>query len=250
MQSFAVFAQARSGSSTLLKALQCHPQLRILEEPFHDKYHLWNPDEPNYRERIKDIPSLDQQLDALYLDYDGIKILDYQLPQALYRHLLLKPDLKIIALRRRNLLQQIVSGFIAEQTGIWKRWESTGSLAAAYRHLQAIDLPELAQRLAYRKDLNRYYAAVLAEKQGSMCLALEYERLYTPDVASNRASLHKVFTFLGVQPWSSDAMDALLDPDRTKLNDAGRYLMLPNAREIERHFGSDEHGWLLAEGAG
>ena len=34
--------------------------------------------------------------------------------------MLLKPELRVIALRRRNLLQQVVSGFIAGQTGIWQ----------------------------------------------------------------------------------------------------------------------------------
>jgi hypothetical protein len=42
---FILFAHARSGGSNLLKALQLHPLLRIAEEPFHEKYHVWHPDD-------------------------------------------------------------------------------------------------------------------------------------------------------------------------------------------------------------
>ena len=42
-----LFAHARSGSSTLLRILQLHPALHIVEEPFHDQYATWNPGEKN-----------------------------------------------------------------------------------------------------------------------------------------------------------------------------------------------------------
>jgi hypothetical protein len=38
------------------------------------------------------------------------------------------PDYKIIFLRRRNILQAVVSVLIAKQTDLWKRWELTQPL--------------------------------------------------------------------------------------------------------------------------
>jgi LPS sulfotransferase NodH len=123
-----IFAHARSGSSSLYRLLQLHSSLHIAEEPFHDSYHSWNPSEKNYVDHITDIPSLEEQLGALFAKYNGIKILQYQLPVALYTHLLLKPELRIVFLRRRNLLQAAVSGRIAEQTNIWKIWDLEGDI--------------------------------------------------------------------------------------------------------------------------
>src|SRR5215475_6736080 len=119
---FILFAHARSGSSNLLEALQLHSLLLIAEEPFHEKYHVWHPDERKYVDLITDIPSLEAQLAMLFAKYNGIKVLDYQLPRELYTHLLLRSEFRVIFLRRRNLLQAVISRCIAEQTGVWKMW--------------------------------------------------------------------------------------------------------------------------------
>ena len=65
---------------------------------------------------IQDVPSLGAQLAEIFTAYNGIKMLEYQLPEPLYVHLLQRPDCQVILLRRKNLLQAVVSGLIAEQT--------------------------------------------------------------------------------------------------------------------------------------
>ena len=73
--SLRLFAHARSGSSSLLKILQSHAALRVVEEPFHEKFAQWNPGEPKYVDLITDVASLERQLDALFAVNDGIKVL-------------------------------------------------------------------------------------------------------------------------------------------------------------------------------
>ena len=242
---FVLFAEARSGSSNLLRVLQLHPQLHIAEEPFMRKYPIWNPGEPNYLERIVDIASLEEQLAELFAKFEGIKVQNYQLPEVLYTHLLLRPDLKIIALRRRNVLQQAVSGCIAEQTGIWKIWDLHGDLATAYQGLRPIDLQTLAENIAYRHELAEFYAGILAKKSPAMCLSLLYEDLFTADMARNRESVRIIFHFLGLTMPEGASLDALIDPQQSKINSAQTYALLPNAHDIDAQFGSAENGWLF-----
>ena len=60
LKPFVIFAQPRTGSTTLLRALQLHPQLHIAEEPFWDRYQELHPDEPNYVDLIEDILTLEE----------------------------------------------------------------------------------------------------------------------------------------------------------------------------------------------
>ncbi len=242
---FVLFAQARSGSSNLLRVLQLHPQLHVAEEPFQQKFPLWNPGEPNYLARIVDVRSMEEQLSVLFSKYDGIKVLDYELPKDIYSYMLLRPDIKVIALRRHNLLQQAVSGFIAKQTGIWKMWDLKGDLATAYRGLQPIDLDALEENLEYRQELNQHYADILSLKPARMCLQFVYEELFTSDVAQNRAAVRNIFLFLGLSMPEGEELNNLIDPKVSKINNAGTYEMLPNVRIIDEQFGSDETGWLF-----
>jgi hypothetical protein len=194
---------------------------------------------------IADIPTLEEQLAALFSRYDGFKVLDYQLPEELYAHLLLRPDIKVIALRRRNRLQQAISGFIAGQTGIWQKRDVAGSVESAYQRLEPIDLGELRARLEYGRELDSYYTELLAQKPPQMHLPLYYEDLYTADVTRNRESVRNVFRFLGLSAPDGRELDDLIDPRIEKINSPRTYAMVPNARIIDQQFGSDETGWLL-----
>lgn len=247
---FVLFAQARSGSTVLCRALQLHPQLRVALEPFQSNYHTWKPDEPDYINLIVDIRTLEEQLAVLFSKYDGFKVLDYQLPEELYTHMLMRPDIKVIALRRRNILQQAISGFIAEQTGIWQKRDLAGDVETACQELEPIDLGDLKANIEYRCQASRYYADVLAQKPPQMCLPLCYEDLYTMDVARNRESFRSIFGFLGLSIPDGQELDDLIDPRVEKINDPATYAMLPNVRIIDEQFGSDEIGWLFGNERG
>lgn len=229
----------------MCRVLQLHPRLRVALEPFYHKYHTWNPEEPNYIDHIVDTRTLDEQLASLLSRYDGFKVLDYQLPEDLYTRMLLRPDLKVIALRRRNTLQQAVSGFIAEQTGIWQKRDLAGAQATAYQRLEPIDLDDLKADIEYRCELSRHYMDVLAQKPSEMYLPLYYEDLYTADVARNRESVSSVFRFLGLSMPDSQELDDLVDPRVEKINSLATYALLPNAKIIDERLGSDGIGWLF-----
>lgn len=242
---FVLFAQARSGSTTLCRVLQLHPQLHVALEPFQHKYHTWNPEEPNYIDLIMDVRTLEEQLALLFSKYDGFKVLDYQLPKELYTHMLLRPSIKVIMLGRRNILQQAVSGFIAQQTGIWQKRDLIGNLETAYQGLEPIDLDDLKTNIEYRCSTSRYYRKILTQKAPQMYLPIFYEDLFTSDLTRNQESVRSIFGFLGLSMPDGQELDDLIDPCVEKINSAATYALLPNAMIIDQQFGSDEIGWLF-----
>jgi hypothetical protein len=174
-----------------------------------------------------------------------MKVLDYQLSEELYQYLLMQPRYKVIRLRRRNLLRTIVSGFIAEQNGIWQSSELKSSRTEACASLQPIPLEEFRKHFEYISFLQRHYAEVVERKPSSDRLFLDYEDLYTDNLSQNRSTLQRVFHFLGLELPDSPELNHHLDPTHARINNSDTYALLPNANEIERQFGSDQTGWLF-----
>ena len=172
------FAHPRSGSSSLYQILQLHPELDILEEPFNENFTRWNRDNKNYLELIHDIPSLDEQVAEIFATHNGIKMLDYQLPRELAVHMLQRPDYKIIFLRRRNLLQSVVSVLIAEQSHLWKKWEMIQPLEEYYRSLQPLDIQEIQGRVTYLKQQLDFFESIVEARPKDEVIKLIYEDLY------------------------------------------------------------------------
>jgi hypothetical protein len=237
-------AHPRSGSSSLYQILQLHPALNILEEPFNENFPNWNPLHKNYSEQIHDIPSLDTQLADIFTLHNGIKVLDYQLPDELMLHLLQHHNCKIIFLRRKNLLQSIVSVLIAEQTKLWKKWEMTQPLEEYYRDLRPLDIHDVQQRVAGLKNHLDFLESTIDALPDNMATKLIYEELYFAAPTQRNAQIETLWNFLKISPLESDQINYYLEPQEVKINSASTYELLPNAQEIQQQCGNDLTGWL------
>ena len=193
-----LFAHPRSGSSSLYQILQLHPELNILEEPFNEHFTRWNPNNKDYLSLISDIPSLNAQLSEIFSAYNGVKVLDYQLPDELAAHLLQRSDCKIIFLRRRNLLQSVVSVLIAEQTHLWKKWEMIKPLEEYYRNLQSLDIAEIQGRTRYLKDHLDFFEGVIDHRSTREAIKLTYEELYFASAAQRDQLFNDVWNLLAI----------------------------------------------------
>jgi len=238
------FTHPRSGSSSLYQILQLHPALRILEEPFNENYTHWNPHNKNYRELIHDIPSLDTQLVDIFTTYNGIKVLDYQLPDELAVHLLQHHGCKIIFLRRINLLQSVVSALIAKQTDLWKKWDMTKPLDEYYRDLCPLDVHDVQQRVTELKKHLDFFESVIDTLSDNTAIKLIYEELYFVPPAQRNAQIAVLWNFLKISPLESEQMHYYLEPKAVKLNSSATYALIPNAQEVQQHCGNDLTGWL------
>ncbi len=240
-----LFAHPRTGSSSLTYVLNLHPQLNFALDPFWHGYGAAYPDERNYVDDIDDIPSLERALEELFARYNGMKILDYQLEEEVYDHLLLKPDIRVIFLQRRNLLRAEVSNHIAEQTKVWGMNDMNEERRRIYRDLAPISQEALADSLDYAVELVNHYTHTIRQRPAGTYLEVFYEDLYSRDLAGNRTSVRRVFDFLELEMPEGDGLDYYLDPLRSKINSEKTYRLLPNAKELNEKYGNDEIGWLF-----
>ncbi len=239
-----LFAHPRSGSTSLYQVLQLNPELNILEEPFNENFTRWN-NNKNYRELIHDIPSLDVQVAEIFTNYNGIKMLDYQLPDKLAVHMLRRPDCKIIFLRRRNLLQSVVSVLIAEQTHLWKKWEMTKPLNEYYQDLQPLDIQDVQRRVIALKDHLDFFEAVIDAHLKNTVIKLTYEDLYFSEIPWQQQQITAIWNLLCIEPLALERYEYYLRPESVKINSPATYTFLPNAREIHESCGNDLTGWLF-----
>jgi LPS sulfotransferase NodH len=243
-----LLAWPRSGSSSLWQILQAHPDLRLFpDEPFNENFADWSPGNPDYLARVRDTDSLDAVLTELFECYRGIKVLSYQLDEELLRHLILRPDLRIIFISRRNLLQIAVSDRIAKQTRVWNRWDANPErpLEQYYESLEPLDLDDLRSYVRELAPHLHWIESVLNLRKGSHTLRLRYEDLYFAPREAQRAQLSAVWSFLGLPPPGVPEADYYLDPQTAKLGGRKTYGLLPNAAEIDAALGADETGWLF-----
>jgi hypothetical protein len=244
---FVVFAHARSGSTSFVRALERHPRIRILNEPFSETFRDWHPHHPAYREVVTDPASLDRYVPDMYAECNGIKVLSYQLSRELYEHLLRSSDRRVILMRRANLLQSVVSMMVSEQTDVWHSWDMEQPIEQLYSELRPLDADDVRARMAVLADEIAFYDRVLGERDPSDVLRLTYEDVYLG--GRGRELLDEATRFVGLDPVADDEADALLDPARTKLNSRESYGLVPNARELDAALGSDETGRLFGREA-
>jgi hypothetical protein len=115
-----------------------------------------------------------------------------------------------------------------------------------YRNLEPVPVEAMGDSLAYAIHLRDHYTGTVRRRPEGTYLELVYEDLYTEDLAANRASVRRVFGFLGLAMPEDDRIDYYLDPARSRLNSASTYRLVPNADELNGRFGSDETGWLFS----
>ncbi len=238
-------AHPRSGSSSLYEILQSHPALNIIEEPFNENFTRWEAGNKNYLELVHDIPSLEAQVAEIFESYNGIKILDYQLPPDFIAHLLRRADCKIIFLRRRNLLQSVVSVLIAEQTRLWKKWEMTKPLDEYYQNLQPLNMADIQQRVVGMKARLECFESIVDERLAHEAVKLVYEELYFSEPSRQEEQINVLWNMLQVPPMNLGHHRNYLQPETAKINSAAMYARLPNAREIDEACGNDETGRLF-----
>ncbi len=243
-----LLAWPRSGSSSLWGILAAHPDLDLLpDEPFNEGFADWAPDNPDYLARIHDIESLDTVLTELFERYRGIKVLSYQLDEEQLRHLIERPDLRIIFISRRNLLQTAVSDRIAKQAKLWNRWDADQErpLEQYYDALEPLDLEDLRSYISELAPHLRWIESLLNLRQDDRTLRLNYEDLYFATPQAQRAQLSALWSFLDLTPPSAPEVDYYLDPRTAKLGGPQTYGRLSNAAEIDAALGTDETGWLF-----
>jgi hypothetical protein len=239
-----VVAHPRSGSNSLVKILGCHPELTLLNEPFNQHFSSWLPANPDYRARVTDVTSLDRVVDGILGDYSGFKVHTYQLEKELLAHLLCRRDLYVVFLRRRNLLEAVVSGLIAEQTGLWAAWDRDRALKDYYVDLAPIQVEDVREKLRQIRENLDEVAAILRTRGDGRVLELCYEDLFLGDRGTRWRLAGSLWIHLGLPPCENPRFGRILKDASFRMGKPATYGRLPNLAEIDATFGNDETGHI------
>jgi hypothetical protein len=239
-----VVAHPRSGSNALVEILRCHPQLTLLNEPFNEKFSTWLPANPDYRSRVSDVASLDRVVDGILARYSGFKLHTYQLDSELLAHLLLRQDLYIVFLRRRNLLEAVVSNLIAEQTGLWSAWDRDRDLEAYYTELAPVSLEDARALLRWSRENLTEVADLLQARRDGRAIQMFYEDMFVADVVTRLRQAESLWSHLGLPPCTNPRVGAFLDNASFRMGGPATYGRLPNLAELEAALGNDETGHI------
>lgn len=245
---FVIFAHARSGSDNLCRALDRHPLVEIVNEPFNENYPGWAEGNVDFRSRVIDAGSLNEQCTELARSFSGMKTLEWNLPRELNYVLLANQSHPVLFLRRRNLLEAVVSHWVARETDLWQAWHAKRPLVECYRDLPPAPIDQLRQTLDELAFTMDGYAAVVAQRDPGTYLSLTYEDLYQGPLDRRRAIFAKTTEFLGFGDLRYDAVSDLMGP-RGKLNSAATYSFIPNLTELNQALSNDETGRLTVPDA-
>ncbi len=239
-----LFAHPRSGSTSLLKALNTHPDVNLMHEPFNSDRENWGPNNINYLKSVHDKESLVEMLNEIHKKCNGFKHLSYQLAPELNEYMLKSAEYQTIFLFRKNLLKSVVSSLIAEQNKIWTSEEKRNSDKQNIV-LAPLSSTAVGEQLEYLFDETAHYRDFLVGNDIPH-YSISYEDLFEGGDASRYKKLAQLLVFLNLIPSGvTDEMKTFLAPDR-RINTLDNYRSIPNINELEKKFGNEKTGFLFA----
>lgn len=239
MSNFAIFAHARSGSTSLAKVLNSSPDVNLLMEPFHERHANLKFGNKNYQDLINDKASMSEALDEIYSKFNAIKVLQYQFPDEIYVELLKRKDIKIIFLRRNNLLESSISAKIAEQTNVWQKEDEKGEID--YSKLKPLSIKRIGEIIEYVSEQMEYYENFLQKNRKGEYMKLVYEELFSEDFEENKKKIGAISNFLNIEMPKLEVIEKYMKPSNAKIGKMEKYKDIPNYEEIVKTFVKKAH---------
>jgi hypothetical protein len=248
---FVVDTLPRTGSTTLARLLNCHPDIKCLIEPFHPRRY-----EGQFHRMALDAQSVEPALNLIWHRWNGIKhVWDASRGWPFSQNLELNDHIPlgashVIFLDRRNRLRRYVSGVISVQLNFW-----IGTRQQFQARLENACLKELDPAVVLL-ELEKDKAAIerrlqLMRARNIPHMHRFYEELFEEGVslATQFEIMNKILGFLGFREVSQDIFEKewtpLLDRATYQWASPETYRMIPGIERLEREIGSDETGWLF-----
>ncbi|HEX3683713.1 MAG TPA: hypothetical protein VHU83_14350 [Bryobacteraceae bacterium] len=248
---FVIDAMARTGSTTLVRLLNSHPDIRCLMEPFHPNRY-----EGQFHRMAIRARSVKPALDLIWYRWTGLKHVweaesgwPFSHNKKFNDEIVLYAS-RVVFLRRRNLLRRLVSSFMSRQLNFW-----VGTQREFRARIEAVPLKELNLE-SVLQQIKTDQAAInerleLLQHHGIATMQLCYEDFYRREASSSAqlAMVNSILGFLRVQEISQEAFAKdwapFFDSDAYQWASPETYLLIPGIEAIDREVGSDETGWLL-----
>jgi hypothetical protein len=250
---FVVDSLPRTGSTTLARLLNCHPDIKCLIEPFHPRRY-----NGQFHQMVLQARAIEPVLNLIWHHWNGIKHA-WEAPRGWpfpgnpqFNENIALGASHVILLERRNLLRRYISGIVSAQLNFW-----IGTKQEFHARLEEIQLKELdpSQVLdEMKKDkagVEHHLQLVRARKIPVMHLF--YEDLFEEGVALTEQLriMNDIVKFLGFREVSENSLRSqwalLLDRDIYQWASAETYRMIPGIESLDTEIGSNELGWLFPE---
>jgi hypothetical protein len=227
---FIIFADARTGSTTLASVLHDSTGM-IMSEPFNAKRGPLQRNEAGVRHLLHYL--MDRKA--------GAKHLSCHLGISLNALLLREPRVKVILLKRRNVLQQAVSFYLSYLSGATRaaNWHDPSRAAEAARET-TIDLVKL-QRLE-GGILTRCAAADEITAGRDHVIPVTYESLYYD---RPQETLNDILAFLTLPPIKAASASLRKITEGERVTSADTYRLIRNINQVEDLFGGGALGHLF-----
>lgn len=228
---FIIFANARSGSTSLAKTLESSPDVNLSMETFHPKYAQWNPEERDYSKSIKSEEDMREALKEISKKYNAMKVLKYQFTKRIYSAMLLEKGIKIVNLSRRNAFDAALSSLIAQQTNVWQKEDNVEQV-----ELKEIPIYRIQEIVENYDEDNRNYTELLDEKKSNEHIDLVYEDIFSENNEKNIKLIQDITTFLEVSMPKEKVIAQYMKPSFASIESKKRYQNIPNWEQIEIEF--------------
>ena len=262
-----IFALARTASTSLMNIFDIHKSVRAISEPFNLGNH------PNLRRMgildicdhtISNERELDEELSRIFLKFNLVKHVwhpsgfpfsnqdesyAFNDSRSLNEYLITHFDF-VVVLKRRNILKRLVSSLMSMQTGIWDSFSMLQTGRPTDFAYKPLDTNIIEWHLEYERFYEKYFLDSIRENNK------KYVEITQEDFFDGKKTVdEKISAFKQI------CMDLELDVEFTfdQMKIIGDYLAsssykqygynsysgVPNIREIEDKYGSDETGWLF-----
>jgi len=228
---FILLGRGRSGSSFLMALLESHPNIKSFGELFHN----------DSQERIKhskDAPAIDRQDNPveylenhIFIPYPphiqavGFKLFYWHAGAGRWRKVwdyLQHPELKVIHLERRNMLNQYLSHRLAARSEVWATPHHKPDRNVTYNQPLELDPADCIKKMSImfkeRQEINTLFPA-------NPRLEVVYEDL----VADQPAEIRRILEFLGLE--FRELQSPLVKQRRKKKTD-----LISNYAELKQAF--------------
>lgn len=235
-----IFSHPRSASTTLRRALNCHPEILCINEPFHPTggYRSFKEKE------VRGIQDLDQKINFIYKKANGIKHVYNYFTSDLNDYLLTRSNQKVVYLWRKNILAGVVSWAVAWKTGLWN-WPIGKPNDRAPLFQGSLEVDMLRERMQDCWKAQNYYRNVLLKAKTGF-FECTYEDLILTSPRDRRALFEKMFKFLNkrLTEKTYQKIEALFHL-QYRVTGEEQLKAISNLKQINDDLGSPETGYLF-----
>lgn len=242
----------RTGSTTLMRVLNVHPDIKCCMEPFHPQRYGGE-----FNRLAVEDGTVATALDLISLRWNGLKHVwqpDSAWPFVARPNLnddLIRRAAIIVSLRRRNLLRQFVSAYICKHIGFWVGTSAEFNARLNTSYLPPIDLSVAKASLAAARDAVVRRDELLSQlSPASFILTYEemFEKVQTSD--EQLAFCNSLFSRLGHRPLEDEGLLAqcldYLNPAQYRWASNDVYARIPGSTLLDTTLGNDTTGYLFS----